>query len=159
MQNFYNSSNNKGGGATAGKSQNSPKPNLNFKLELFDGKQVRLDLFDKQAENAAKEIIGEGQNKINQIRIFYHQFIVFNEKINNSQDNFVRQLPYIKMIKSRARYSRGRKNIGVYFEDFLIKCVDKVSTLEDFKLICSFFESVVAFTTYFDKEKNHAFNN
>ncbi|MCL4546544.1 MAG: type III-A CRISPR-associated protein Csm2 [Deltaproteobacteria bacterium] len=138
---------------------NAPAPPININIELYEGNdksKIRLDLFDTQAEKHAKGIIDERKNKINQIRIFYNQFIVLNEKINNSEENFRRQLPYIKMIKARVKYSKGRKNIGDYFENFLLKCVDKVNTLEDFKIICSFFETVVGYATYYDKENNHA---
>ena len=125
-------------------------------IELYEGgdkNKIKLDLFDTKAEEAAKEIIKEHKNKINQIRIFYNQFIVINEKINNSEENFRRQLPYIKMIKARAKYSRGRKNIGDYFENFLIKCVDLINTLKDFELVCNFFESVVGYATYYNDKK------
>ena len=150
---YYKDGGNKGGGGHA------PTPPVNINIELYEGNdksKIRLDLFDAQAEKAAKGIIDERKNKINQIRIFYNQFIVLNEKINNSEENFRKQLPYIKMIKARAKYSKGRKNIGDYFENFLLKCVDKVNTLEDFKIICSFFETVVGYATYYDKENSHA---
>ncbi|MHB1661180.1 MAG: type III-A CRISPR-associated protein Csm2 [bacterium] len=159
MENYQNRNASSGGGNkgfNAERRQEHPVPPVS--IELYEGNdknKIKLDLFDVQAEKAAKEIIGEHKNKINQIRIFYNQFIVLNEKINNVEDNFRKQLPYIKMIKARAKYSKGRKNIGGYFENFLIKCVDKVNTLQDFKLICSFFETVVGYATYYDKEGNH----
>ncbi len=153
--NYYNK--NEGNrGSNNNAASNHP---VNINIELYEGNdksKIKLDLFDTQAEKHAKGIIGERKNKINQIRIFYNQFIVLNEKINNSEENFRRQLPYIKMIKARVKYSKGRKNIGDYFENFLLKCVDKVNTLEDFKIICSFFETVVGYATYYDKENTHA---
>ena len=142
----------RGNRGNSGDGQTHP---VTINIELYEGSdksKIRIDLFDKQADENAKKIIDEGKNKINQIRIFYNQFLVINEKINNSEENFRRQLPYIKMIKARAKYSKGRKNIGDYFENFLLKCVDKVNTLEDFRLICSFFETVVGYATYYDKE-------
>lgn len=148
-----------GGGNQRDYADKRQNPPANFKLELYEGNdksRIKFDLFDKQAEEAAKEIVKEGKkkiNKMNQIRIFYSQFIVLNEKVNSLEDNFRKQLPYIKMIKSRAKYSKGRKNIGDYFENFLIQCVDEINTLEDFKLVCNFFESVVGFATYYDKEE------
>jgi CRISPR type III-A-associated protein Csm2 len=159
MQNYQNRNTSYGGGNKGmyhDKRNELPTPPVNIELyEVNDKNKIKLDLFDTQAENCAKEIINERKNKINQIRIFYNQFIVLNEKINNAEDNFHKQLPYIKMIKARAKYSKGRKNIGDYFESFLIKCVDKINTLQDFKLICSFFETVVGYATYYDKEGNH----
>lgn len=146
----------RGGGGQSGNVGQHQNPPVNVNIELYEGSdksKIRIDLFDKQADENAKKIIDEGKNKINQIRIFYNQFIVINEKINNSEEHFRRQLPYIKMIKARAKYSKGRKNIGDYFENFLLKCVDKVNTLEDFRLICSFFETVVGYATYYDKER------
>lgn len=157
MENFQRTKGNYQGGGRSN-SNHSRNASININIELYEGNdtnKIKLDLFDAQAEKAAKEIIEEGKNKINQIRIFYNQFIVINEKINNSEENFRRQLPYIKMIKARAKYSKGRKNIGDYFESFLLKCVDKVNTLQDFRLICSFFETVVGYATYYDKEHHN----
>lgn len=161
MGNFQGGSGNyhKGGDGKGGYTQAPP---VSVNIELYEGNdknKIKIDLFDTQAENAAEEIIKEGKkehkNKINQIRIFYNQFIVINEKINNSEENFRRQLPYIKMIKARAKYSKGRKNIGNYFENFLLKCIDEVNTLKDFKIICSFFEAVVGYATYYNSKEHH----
>ena len=146
-----------GGGGKSNLNQGQNPP-ANVNIELYEGNdknKIKIDLFDTQAENAAKRIIDEGATKINQIRIFYNQFLVINEKINNLEESFRRQLPYIKMIKARAKYSKGRKNIGGYFESFLLKCVDKVNTSQDFKLICSFFEAVVGYATYYSKEHHN----
>ena len=77
---YYKDGGNKGGGGHA------PTPPVNINIELYEGNdksKIRLDLFDAQAEKAAKGIIDERKNKINQIRIFYNQFIVLNETINN----------------------------------------------------------------------------
>ena len=149
--NYYN----KDGGSRGSSNSAALKQPVNINIELYEGNdksKIKLDLFDTQAEKAAEKIVNEDNNK-NQIRIFYNQFIVLNEKINNIEENFRRQLPYIKMIKARAKYSKGRKNIHNYFEKFLLECVDKVNTLEDFKIICSFFESVVGYATYYEEEK------
>jgi CRISPR type III-A-associated protein Csm2 len=148
----------KEGGKKGGSGQASTPP-ANIKIELYEGNdknKIKLDLFDDQADNNAKQIVNEGNNK-NQIRIFYNQFLVLNAKINNP-DDFYRQLPYIKMIKARAKYSKGRGHIKNYFETFLLKCVDAINNLQDFKIICNFFEAVVGYATYYEEEKkkNHA---
>ncbi len=158
MGNFQGYRGNYQGGGGKSDLNHGQNPPANVNIELYEGNdknKIKIDLFDTQAENAAKRIIDERATKINQIRIFYNQFLVINEKINNSEESFRRQLPYIKMIKARAKYSKGRKNIGNYFENFLLKCIDEVNTLKDFKIICSFFEAVVAHATYYDKEQHN----
>ena len=93
---------------------NAPAPPININIELYEGNdksKIRLDLFDTQAEKHAKGIIDERKNKINQIRIFYNQFIVLNEKINNSEDG--------QCLKKRSE----NQNEPVVIKRFFIKMV------------------------------------
>lgn len=118
--------------------------NLNIKLyEGIGNHEMNTELFGKVAEDVAKKICPG--IKSNQVRMFFEQFLVIKGKIL-SDDDFKRQLPYIKMIKARAAYSEGRKNITDTFKGFINQMIDLVATRRDFELICDFFECVVAYS-------------
>jgi len=82
----------------------------------------------------------------NQIRKFYNE--VLRLKSDYEKDNNFRKiLPYFKMLKAKANVAFERGNINKNFKTFIEENVDYVEDNEErFKIFCTFFEAVVAYS-------------
>jgi len=114
---------------------------------------IRSDLFCEVAENVANYIKkGKGKISSNQIRKFYDEVINLKEQLENKKGQvddekaFKMILPYFKMLKARAYYAYKRDNISTNFKTFIEKNVDYVDNENKFKIFCTFFEAVVAYS-------------
>ncbi|MEE6207134.1 MAG: type III-A CRISPR-associated protein Csm2 [Alphaproteobacteria bacterium] len=118
------------------------------KLPDFNVKNLTKELFDVTADRCAK-IISESnkkeQNKSTQIRRFYDELVMWNERAGISQEAFQNALPFIFMIKSKVAYAEGRGTVDETFKIFMgtvIDQIDDVKTLNNAKL---FMEAVMGF--------------
>jgi CRISPR-associated protein Csm2 len=114
-------------------------------------KPLNPELFDTVAQKVAKTI-GQNQqgNKPSQIRQFYDELVMWEEKVRQSPEKFDEFLPFIRMLNAKAAYAQGRNNVDPNFTNLISHClgqVDSAETLHNFKL---FFE---AFLGFFKMEK------
>lgn len=81
-----------------------------------------------------------------QIRKFYEEVLNLKERVDNGED-FRKILPYFKMLKAKANVAYQRDVINTNFKSFIEKNVDYVGDNEErFKIFCTFFEAVVAYS-------------
>jgi len=105
------------------------------------------DLFDTVAHDAAK-VIGSNDrgNKPAQIRQFYDELVMWEEKVRQSrEERFQEFLPFIRMLNAKAAYAQGRGHVDDNFTALIARCleqVDSAKTLRNFKL---FFEAFLGF--------------
>jgi CRISPR-associated protein Csm2 len=105
------------------------------------------DLFDTVAHSAAK-VIGSNErgNKPAQIRQFYDELVMWEEKVRqNPAERFPEFLPFIRMLNAKAAYAQGRGHVDENFVALIARClqqVDSAQTLRNFKL---FFEAFLGF--------------
>lgn len=146
-----------------------------FRLESFykkDGngkKVIDPDLFDKTAESIAASFYGNGKMKdrngkeiiegisITQLRRLFDEVKRFQkilETANGAEEAacWEAQLPYIKMIKSKVRYTvarmKDKKNLDAYYvnlSNFISQAIDLIKDKEDYLVFSSLFEAVVGF--------------
>jgi len=82
----------------------------------------------------------------NQIRKFYDEVMRLKSDYEK-ENNFRKILPYFKMLKAKANVAFERGNINKNFKKFIEKNVDNVGSDEKkFKVFCTFFEAVVAYS-------------
>ena len=82
----------------------------------------------------------------NQIRKFYDEVLRLKNDYEKA-NNFRKVLPYFKMLKAKANVAYERGNINRNFKIFIEKNVDYVGDDEErFKIFCTFFEAVVAYS-------------
>jgi len=126
-----------------------------LEIDFFKDKQKHIlnpDLLSDKAKELAK-FIRPSQTSIHQIRKFYNQALLIKQKIvskgkeEKMEEEFLRQLPYIKMFKAHAAYAANRKNSRItwQFKKFIDELIDKVNDRHDFLVFCDLFEAVVAF--------------
>jgi len=122
-------------------------------------KNVEVDLFSKQADEIVSELAKNEYNKnnknvknsITQLRRFYNDIQIVKSKIDNSNDpeeEFHKELPYIKMLAAKANYAYEREHITSFLNEFIKHNVlDLVNSYQDFAIFCTFFESIIAYAT------------
>lgn len=117
-------------------------------IELQPGANGALnaDLFDAVAKRVARKIAEDRNgNKPSQIRQFYDELAMWEEKVRQSPERFAEYLPFIRMLNAKAAYAEGRKHVDTNFVALIAHCLGQVSdekTLRNFKL---FFEAFLGF--------------
>jgi CRISPR-associated protein Csm2 len=115
-------------------------------LKKKDDKPLDPNLFDGVAHAAAK-VIGQNDrgNKASQIRQFYDELVMWEEKVRQTPEKFPDYLPFIRMLNAKAAYAQGRGHVDRNFTAMISHClgqVESVETLRNFKL---FFEAFLGF--------------
>jgi len=131
--------------------------NIIHNIKYYDEtKNVEINLFSKQAEEIVNKLAENKDNKnvknsITQLRRFYNDIQIVKNKIDNSKDpeeEFRKELPYIKMIAAKANYAYKRENITSFLNEFIKHNILKlVNTYQDLAIFCTFFESIIAYAT------------
>ncbi len=119
-----------------------------IKLKAADGAGLSPDLFDRIARETAKAIAGDSRNQANkpaQVRQFYDELVMWEEKTRAAPERFPEFLPFIRMLNAKAAYSLGRRHVDRNFTALIACClgqVDDPATLRNFK---TFFEAFLGF--------------
>jgi len=117
-------------------------------IVLHGGENGALDpaLFDTVAHEAAKGIgSNKWGNKPAQIRQFYDELVMWEERVRQDPGRFQEFLPFIRMLNAKAAYAQGRQHVDQNFVALIARClaqVDSPETLRNFKL---FFEAFLGF--------------
>ncbi len=140
-----------GGGERGDRGPRHHLPRLDtsgIRLKAGDGEALPADLFDDIARSTAKTVAGDERNQANkpsQIRQFYDELVMWEEKARAAPERFDELLPFIRMLNAKAAYANGRRHVDSNFVDFIACClgqVDDYQTLRNFKL---FFEAFLGF--------------
>jgi CRISPR-associated protein Csm2 len=117
-------------------------------LDVGEGGALKPELFDTTAQAAARAVAGDARNQANkpsQLRQFYDELVMWEEKARQNRDRFDEYLPFIRMLNAKAAYAEGRRNVDSTFVELIGHCVGQVrsyDTLRNFKL---FFEAFLGF--------------
>ena len=123
-------------------------------LPTFDIKTLTKELFDTIADKCAKTISesSDSVNKPTQLRRFYDELVMWNERAAKSEQSFKDALPVVYMMKSKVAYAKGRKNVDSTFQEFINKTIDQINdqkTLNNAKL---FMEAMMGFYKQYKKD-------
>lgn len=124
----------------------------------FDKERIRLtgdlptDLFSQVAEDAAKDVAkwdgskaGRDASKPTQLRKFYDEICMWNDKSERDSNRFKEYLPFILMLKAKVAYSKGRKHVNDTYKEMLNHCLGQLEqkpepgTLRNLKLFMEAF--------------------
>ncbi|WP_367155928.1 type III-A CRISPR-associated protein Csm2 [Methylomonas sp. HYX-M1] len=116
---------------------------MDFKLSKTNDK-LNPELFNSIALDAAKQVAraGDRVNKATQLRKFYDELVMWDQKTNLKPESFDEYLPFIKMLNAKVAYAEGRKLVDPTFVGLLnhgLKQVDSAETLHTFKLFMEAF--------------------
>ena len=118
-------------------------------------KVIRSDLFDDVAKKIAGSFASEkGGVSYTQLRRMYDEAKRFEQLLDADEKNWEKELPYIKMMKSKIRYAVARatkdkgKQVSHYYENFasfISDCIDLIHDEQDYRVFISLFEAVCGF--------------
>lgn len=110
-------------------------------------------IFDTVAEEAARYIKHKKKNKKTQLRKFYDELIMWNERVQSATDKsqkFNELEPFIKMLKAKVAYAKGREHVDENFQNVFNQCINQIKdpqTLQHAKL---FMEAVTGYLRALD---------
>lgn len=116
---------------------------MEFKLSKT-GEKLDPELFNGIARTAAKEVASGGDrvNKATQLRKFYDEIVLWDNKVLLHPEKFDEYLPFIRMLNAKVAYAEGRKLVDHHFVNLLnhgLKQVVCAETLHTFKLFMEAF--------------------
>ncbi|MCD2452430.1 type III-A CRISPR-associated protein Csm2 [Methylicorpusculum oleiharenae] len=116
---------------------------MDIKLSKSDEK-LDPELFNGIAKNAAKQVASGGDrvNKATQLRKFYDEIVLWDNKVLLHPEKFDEYLPFIRMLNAKVAYAEGRKLVDHNFVGLLnngLKQVICPITLHTFKLFMEAF--------------------
>lgn len=134
-------------------SRHNASQNRGYDMPALDTSAIRFkngsaDLFDEVANSTAETIAqARNENKATQLRKYYDEIIMWEQKVRQSPDKYLEYLPFIKMLNAKVAYAKGRKLVDDNFVQLMRHCTkeidaDDINTFYTFKL---FFESFMGF--------------
>lgn len=112
------------------------------------------ELFGKIAEDTAKAI-AEGakgtKNKSTQLRKFYDELVLWHDKVHlerspqDKQEKYNEVAPFIKMMKAKVAYAKGRDHVDSNFEKLIKHLVDEIKDVASLKHAKLFMEAFMGF--------------
>jgi CRISPR-associated protein Csm2 len=108
------------------------------------GEKLDPELFNSVAKSAAVSVASGGDrvNKATQLRKFYDEIVLWDNKVLLHPEKFDEYLPFIKMLNAKVAYAEGRKLVDRTFVDLLGNGLQQVicpKTLHTFKLFMEAF--------------------
>jgi CRISPR-associated protein Csm2 len=108
------------------------------------GDKLDPELFNVIAKNAAQKVASGGDrvNKATQLRKFYDELVLWDNKVLLHPEKFDEYLPFIRMLNAKVAYAEGRKLVDHNFVNLLndgLKQVICAETLHTFKLFMEAF--------------------
>jgi len=116
---------------------------------------VEEELFSDVARSVAKAIADSqdrNRNKSTQLRKFYDELSMWEERVRRSPDTFKDHLPFIKMLNAKAAYANGRKLVDDNFCTLMEHSLKQVNSAEDLRICKTFFEAFMGFLRQYKGE-------
>jgi len=107
----------------------------------FKSTKDLAELFGDEAKRVAL-LLNDGSFRpdisTTQFRQFYEKILELNDKAQGNENFDVEVLPFVKLLNSKVKYSKSRRNCGENFEmmmDKSIKAVNSEDELRNFKYL------------------------
>lgn len=127
-----------------------------------DGKTIEPNLFDSTAKKIAESFTGKDKGKTigvtsTQLRRIFDEVKRFEQILSADTQQWEKQLPYIKMIKSKVAYTVARaaktkpaaRKVYKNLDTFISSSIDLIKQENDYMAFLSLFEAVYGF--YYEK--------
>ena len=117
-------------------------------IEFLDKGKLKADLFDTQASAAAKSVADckRETNKSTQLRKFFDELVMWHDRVQQSPEKFDDFSPFIRMMKAKVAYAKGRKLVDNNFEKLFGQIIDHAATsAESLGQAKLFFEAFMGF--------------
>ncbi len=115
---------------------------------MIDLKEIKPELFNETAKQQGSHIADSSNdrtNKATQLRKFYDEIIMWDNKVAMHPDRFDEYLPFIRMLNAKAAYAQGRKLVDHNFVKLLSDCLRQVDSAETMRTFKLFMEAFMGF--------------
>ena len=131
---------------SAGRNHNLSESTIAIEDVRFGDKLDAL-LFADIAESKAKDIAEakEHLNKRSQLRRFYDELVMWQEKVRGGDEQFREYEPYIRMMKAKVAYAKGRGYVDANFEALFRRVIDQVTNAKTLHQARLFMEAFMAY--------------
>jgi CRISPR-associated protein Csm2 len=105
------------------------------------------ELFNGIAKQAAQAVSAadRNRNKTTQLRRFYDELCMWEEKVARQPEKFDEYLPFIRMLNAKAAYAEGRRLVDRIFVDLLAQTLRETTSAETFATCKLFWEAFMGF--------------
>ncbi|MDR1827314.1 MAG: type III-A CRISPR-associated protein Csm2 [Methylobacteriaceae bacterium] len=116
------------------------------------------DIFSDIANNAAEVVSQTSKNKRTQIRKFYDELVMWNDRIQFRQSDSERNAlykesePFIRMLKAKVTYAKGRDHVDETFLKLFSRCIDQITSVETLKRGKLFMEAFMGYYRVYGKD-------
>lgn len=111
--------------------------------------EIKSDLFDEVANETAICIansISRDANKSTQLRKYYDELCMWDQKIKQDPQKYTEYLPLIKMLNAKVAYANGRKLVDDNFVKLMRHCLGQLNEKQvSFQTCKLFFEAFMGF--------------
>ncbi|MDP2365194.1 MAG: type III-A CRISPR-associated protein Csm2 [Ignavibacteria bacterium] len=116
-------------------------------LKLIDKKLIDAELFNNTAKQEAQNVAAGGDrvNKPTQLRRFYDEVVMWENKTTLHPDKFAEYLPFIRMINAKVAYAKGRNLVDERFVGMMNECLKQVECAETLRTFKLFMEAFMGF--------------
>ena len=120
------------------------------------GERKSSEIFSEIAKQAAEEIKSNANiNKSTQLRKFYDELAMWNERVQLAQADKLAKFnelePFIKMLKAKVAYAKGRKHIDDKFMAIFNQTIDEIKCPQTLKEAKLFMEAVMGYCKFYEK--------
>ena len=117
------------------------------RLNIRFSKPLDAELFNGIAKQAAQAVSAadRNRNKTTQLRRFYDELCMWEEKVARQPEKFDEYLPFIRMLNAKAAYAEGRKLVDRTFVDLLAQTLRETTSAETFATCKLFWEAFMGF--------------
>lgn len=122
------------------KTMNDFKPN-------FGETEALAQLFGEDAKDIAK-LLNDGYGadiSTTQFRQFYEKILELNDKAQGNENFNVEVLPFVKLLNSKVKYSKSRRNCGENFEMMMDKSIKAVNSEDELRNFKYFLEAIIGY--------------
>lgn len=126
--------------------------NLSTNSDIRFKSPLPEELFGDIARTKAQLIAEAGRKKENnnsrQLRKFYDELVMWNDKIQQAKlkaEKYQECAPFIKMLKAKVAYARGRKHVDESFEQFFMHIIQQIDSVDSLKYAKLFMEAFMGF--------------
>ncbi|GMU46149.1 MAG: hypothetical protein AMXMBFR26_09310 [Porticoccaceae bacterium] len=130
--------------------RNEPSASIDLSRVRFataEGQSLDADLFAAVAERCARTVgdVNKKLNKPSQLRKFYDELVMWDERVRAEPQKFAEFLPFIRMLNAKAAYAKGRELVDVNYEALMNHCLQEVTSAENLHRCKTFFEAFMGY--------------
>lgn len=106
------------------------------------------EIFAEIANNKALAVArssGNYTNRSSQIRRFYDELVMWQERVGPDSEKFLQFHPFINMLKAKVAYSKGRNHVDATFEKFFCHVINECKDAQTLRNAKLFMEAFLAF--------------